>query len=166
MSQSGLDLAGRERPRWLTGRVCLQCRRWRFLPGLGSSPGELKSHGPRSLAGYSAWGRRARHILATKQQQWPAFWPWLVDDLSVVSWRPAASSRGCGPENWMPGPRAAVPLAGQLGLSHVVAAGFQCAWLQKTKVRICTSLLVPRPTHISGPRGREKVTASGNSTAN
>ena len=137
-------------------------RKWKPTPVFLSG----KSHGPRSLAGYSAWGRRARHILATKQQQWPAFWPWLVDDLSVVSWRPAASSRGCGPENWMPGPRAAVPLAGQLGLSHVVAAGFQCAWLQKTKVRICTSLLVPRPTHISGPREREKVTASGNSTAN
>ena len=29
-----------------------------------------KFHGPRSLAGYSPWGQRAGHDLATKQQQW------------------------------------------------------------------------------------------------
>ena len=39
-------------------------RKWQptpvFLPG--------KSHGQRSLEGYSPWGRRVRHNLATKQQ--------------------------------------------------------------------------------------------------
>ena len=29
-----------------------------------------KFHGQRSLAGYSPWGQRAGHDLATKQQQW------------------------------------------------------------------------------------------------
>ena len=40
-------------------------RKWQltpvFLPG--------KSHGQKSLAGYSPWGHRVRHDLATKQQQ-------------------------------------------------------------------------------------------------
>ena len=41
-------------------------RKWQpttvFLPG--------KSHGQRSLVGYSPWGRRVRHNLASKQQQY------------------------------------------------------------------------------------------------
>ena len=62
-------------------RIRLQCRRcgfepwvrkipWRrkWQPTLGFSSG--KSHGQRSLAGYSPWGHeRVRHNLATKQQQ-------------------------------------------------------------------------------------------------
>ena len=51
-----------------------------LIPGLRRSPGEgngnplyysclEKSHGQRSLAGYSLWGhKRARHDSATKQQ--------------------------------------------------------------------------------------------------
>ena len=46
-------------------RKILCRRKWQptpvFLPG--------KSHGQRSLAGYSLWGHRAGHDLATKQQQ-------------------------------------------------------------------------------------------------
>ena len=45
-------------------------RKWQptpvFLPG--------KSHGQGSLAGYSLWGRRVRHDLATEQQQHALFW--------------------------------------------------------------------------------------------
>ena len=46
--------------------VILRSGRWQplpvFLPG--------KSHGQRSLAGYSPWGhKRVRHDIATKQQQ-------------------------------------------------------------------------------------------------
>ena len=41
-------------------------RKWQVTPV--SLPG--KSHGQRSLAGYSPWGhKRVRHDLATKQQQ-------------------------------------------------------------------------------------------------
>ena len=37
------------------------------IPGLGRSPGEGKSHGQRSLVGYSAWGgKRVGHDIATK----------------------------------------------------------------------------------------------------
>ena len=49
------------------------------IPGSGRSPGErkgtpvfvpVKSHGQRSLAGYSPWGcKRVGHDLATEQQQ-------------------------------------------------------------------------------------------------
>ena len=61
-------------PMWLSGKESsCQCRRRRFYPWVGKNapvflPG--KSHGQRSLVGYSPWGhRRARHNLATKQQQ-------------------------------------------------------------------------------------------------
>ena len=54
-----------------------------LIPGLGRSPGEGngnplqslpgKSHGQKSLAGYSPWGlKRVRRDLATKQQQQPS----------------------------------------------------------------------------------------------
>ena len=67
-------------PRWLSGlkNPTCQCRRCRFhlwrrkwqstpvlLPG--------KSHGQKSLAGYSPWDRkRVKHDLATKQQHCPS----------------------------------------------------------------------------------------------
>ena len=69
-------------PTWLSGKeLACQCRgcgfshwvrkipwrrKWQptpiFLPG--------KSHGQRSLAGYSAWGRKVGHNLVTKQQSY------------------------------------------------------------------------------------------------
>ena len=68
-------------PRWLSGKesTC-QCRRCGFDPWDGRVPWRRKwqstpvflpgkSHGQRSLADYSSWGRkRVRHDLATKQQ--------------------------------------------------------------------------------------------------
>ena len=47
----------------------LQCRRCRFYPWVGVMEKEMathpvlpgKSHGPRSLVGYSPWGRRVGH---------------------------------------------------------------------------------------------------------
>ena len=69
-------------PWWLSGKEsACQCRRCRFNPWVrkipwrrkwqpipGSLPG--KSHGQRSLTGYSPWGcKRLRHDLVTKQQQ-------------------------------------------------------------------------------------------------
>ena len=69
-------------PRGLSGKesTC-QCRRHGFDPWVGKFPWRRKwqpapiflpgkSHGQRSLAGYSLWGhKRVRHDLATKQQQ-------------------------------------------------------------------------------------------------
>ena len=66
-------------PWWLSGKetIC-QCRRHAgSIPGLGRSSGEPtpvlmsgKSHGQRSLVGYSPWGhKRVGHDWATKQQQ-------------------------------------------------------------------------------------------------
>ena len=63
-------------------RICLQCRRPGFNPGLGRSPGEgdenllqysfLKNpHGQRSLAGCSPWGRKE---LDTAEQLSTAQW--------------------------------------------------------------------------------------------
>ena len=60
-------------------RICLQCRRRGLIPWVGKIPWERKwqptpvflpgkSHGQRSLAGYSPWGHRVGHNLATKQQ--------------------------------------------------------------------------------------------------
>ena len=70
-------------PWWLSGKesTC-QFRRHRFNPRLRRIPWRRtwqptpvflpgKSHGQRSLAGYSPWGhKRVWHDLATKQQQW------------------------------------------------------------------------------------------------
>ena len=67
---------------WLTGKesTC-QCRSHEFNPWFGKIPWRRrwqptpvflpgKSHGPRSLAGYSPWGCKwVRHNLVTKQQQ-------------------------------------------------------------------------------------------------
>ena len=57
-----------------------QCRRCRFDPWVGKIPWRRKwqptpvllpreSHGQRSLAGYSLWGHKESHDLATEQQQ-------------------------------------------------------------------------------------------------
>ena len=67
-------------PWWLSGResTC-QFRRHRFDPWVGKIPWRRKwqpilvflpgkSHGQRSLAGYSLWGCRVGHDLTTKQQ--------------------------------------------------------------------------------------------------
>ena len=67
--------------RWLSGKEsACQCRRHRFHFWVGKIPWRRKwqptpvflpgeSHGQRSLAGYSPWGRkRVRHNLVTKQQ--------------------------------------------------------------------------------------------------
>ena len=81
-------------PRWLSSKesTC-QCRRWRFDPWVRKIPWKRKwqptpiflpgkSHGQRSLAGYSPWGYwRVKYNLATKQPQllkwelppWPSF---------------------------------------------------------------------------------------------
>ena len=66
-------------PWWLRGQsICLQCRRPRFNPWVGRIPWRRKwqptpvflpgkSHGQRSLAGYSPWGcQRAGHALLTE----------------------------------------------------------------------------------------------------
>ena len=62
-------------------RICLRCRRPRFEPWVKKIPWRRKchltpvflpgkSHGLRSLAGYSPWcQKRVRHDLVTKQQQ-------------------------------------------------------------------------------------------------
>ena len=70
-------------PWWLSGKepTC-QCRRCRFDPWVRKipwrrkwqpAPGFLpgKPYGRRSLVGYSPWGHKVRHDLATKQQQNP-----------------------------------------------------------------------------------------------
>ena len=69
-------------PRWLSGQEsACQPRRLRFNPWVRKIPWRRKwqptpvllpgkSHGQRSLMGYSPWGcKRLRHDLATKQQQ-------------------------------------------------------------------------------------------------
>ena len=70
-------------PRWFSGKEppC-QCRRCGFDPWVGKIPGRRKwqttpgflprkSHGQRSLMGYSPWGPRVGHNLATNQQVLP-----------------------------------------------------------------------------------------------
>ena len=72
--------------RWLSGREsACQCRRCRFNPWVGKIPWRRKwqptpiflsrkSHGQRSLVGYSPWGyKRVGHNLSTKQQP-PSSW--------------------------------------------------------------------------------------------
>ena len=50
------------------GQNSPQSRKWQPTPVF--LPGKSKSHGQRSLVGYSPWGhKRVRHDLATKQQQ-------------------------------------------------------------------------------------------------
>ena len=89
----------RELPWWLSGKepVC-QCRGHRFNPWIRKIPWRRKwqpapiflpgkSHGQRSLMGYSPWGhKRVRQYWATKQQQHKScrrnsqealFLPWL-----------------------------------------------------------------------------------------
>ena len=71
-------------PMWHSGKEsACQCRRYKrcgFNPWVRKIPWRRKrqpssvllpgkSHGQKSLAGYSPWGHRVRHNLATKQQQ-------------------------------------------------------------------------------------------------
>ena len=68
-------------PWWLSGRVSVTPGDTGLIPGLGRCPEEGngnplqysclgKSHGQRTLVGYSPRGhKRVRHDLATKQQQ-------------------------------------------------------------------------------------------------
>ena len=69
-------------PGWLSGKEsACQCRRCGFDPWVGKIPWRMswqpspaflsgKSHGQRSLVGYSPWGlKRVGHDLVTKQQQ-------------------------------------------------------------------------------------------------
>ena len=69
-------------PWWLSGKEsACQCSRHGFNPWAGKIPWRKKwqptpvflpgkSHGPRSLVGYSPWGRKkVEHNLASKQQQ-------------------------------------------------------------------------------------------------
>ena len=68
-------------PWWLTGKEsACKCSRHKFNPWVGKIPWRRKwqhipvflpgkSHGQRRLVGYSPWGHRVRHNLATKQQQ-------------------------------------------------------------------------------------------------
>ena len=68
-------------PRWLRGKEsACQCKRYGFNSWIGKIPWRRKwqptpvflprkSHGQRSLAGYSPWGcKRVGHNLATRQQ--------------------------------------------------------------------------------------------------
>ena len=69
-------------PRWLSGKeATCQCRRHGFDHCIGKIPWRKKwqptpiflpekSHGQRSLVGYSPWGRRVGHYLATEQVQY------------------------------------------------------------------------------------------------
>ena len=85
-------------PRWLSGKESnRQCRRRRFNPWVRKIswrrkwlptpvflPG--KSHGQRSLAGYSPWGhKRVRHDWATEQQQAVSKCVWCMSE-SVTEW--------------------------------------------------------------------------------
>ena len=66
---------------WLSGKKsACQCRRHQFDPWVGTVPWRRKwqtasvflpgkSHGQRSLVGYSSWGRKESDMTATKQQQ-------------------------------------------------------------------------------------------------
>ena len=71
-------------PWWLSGKEsACQCRRCGFNPWVGKMPWRRKwlptpvflpekSHGQRSLAGYSPWGcKRVRYDLATEQKYGP-----------------------------------------------------------------------------------------------
>ena len=72
---------GWELPWWYSGKESTyQCRRLGFNPWVGKitwrrkwQPAPVflpgKAHGQRSLAGYSLWGCRVRHDLATKEKQ-------------------------------------------------------------------------------------------------
>ena len=73
-------------PWWLSGKKSAsQSKRCRFDPWVEKMPWKRKwqptpvslpgkSHGQRSLVGYSSWGhKRVRHDLATKQQCVPVY---------------------------------------------------------------------------------------------
>ena len=91
-------------PRWLHGikrerkekEICLQCRRWGFNPWVRKFPWRRKlqpslvflsqkSHGQRSLVGYSSWGRRrVKHDLTPEHQHDP-FPVWRTLNTFIVS---------------------------------------------------------------------------------
>ena len=89
-----------ELPWQLSGKesIC-QCRRHRFDPGVGNSPQRRKwqptpaplflpgkSHGPRSLAGYSPWVcKRVRHDLATEHAHTLYFYQLILIILILIS---------------------------------------------------------------------------------
>ena len=90
-------------PWWLSGKEsACQCRRRGFNPWVGKIPWTRnwqpsliflpgKSHGQRSLAGYSTWGcKRVGHNWATEQQVYSAFrhFIFLTDNLyPSVQWK-------------------------------------------------------------------------------
>ena len=79
-----------ELPWWLSSKEsACQCRRCGLHPWVGKSPWRkkwqptqvflpVKSHGQRSLVGYSTWGsKRVRHDFTTKQEHHLG-WRWVV----------------------------------------------------------------------------------------
>ena len=86
LGSSSLAIWGKVLPWWLSDKESsCQCRRYRFDPWLGKIPWRRawqptlvllpeKSHGQRSLEGYSPWDlKRVGYDLATKQQQQQIF---------------------------------------------------------------------------------------------
>ena len=81
VSVSNLVIFNSRLPRWHSSKYACQRRRCRFNPWVGKIPWERKwqptpvflsgkSHGQKSLVGYSPWGhKRAGHNLETKHQQ-------------------------------------------------------------------------------------------------
>ena len=74
-------------------RICLQCRRLRFSPWVGKIPWRRKrqptpaflpgeSHGQRSLAGYSPWGRKESDM--TEQLTVDKFWQCIQSQGKVL----------------------------------------------------------------------------------
>ena len=69
-------------PWWLNGkRICLQCRRHRFVPRIGMIPRRriwqptpvflpAESYGQRSLAGYSSWCHRVSDMTEATQHSY------------------------------------------------------------------------------------------------
>ena len=66
-------------------RICLQCRRSGFDPWIGKIPWRRKwqptpvffpgkSHGQRSLAGYSPWGRKGSDTITSDGSTFSSFW--------------------------------------------------------------------------------------------
>ena len=101
-------------PRWLSGKEsAFQCRRCRFHRWVGKIPWRRKwqpslillpgeSHGQRSLAGYSPWGQRVRHISATEcthAHVWTCTHTHRHTHTRIrktVRWEPVPPSRMCG----------------------------------------------------------------------
>ena len=90
----------KELPRWLSGKEsAYQCRRRRFDPWIGKIPWRRKlyptpvflpgqSHGQRSLAGYSPWGREESDTTEWTQAHGRQFGLWASSH-SLTLWPPA-----------------------------------------------------------------------------